>query len=152
MPEIALDFRARDYVTDLGTAVRSLRAFVTIEIGSVRPLCFLDTGAPFSIVSHSVAQRIAWRLLGNALFHQGKPAPLDWQRVPCDFGETDLVVLDPFGTSRTAACRLVGKFAKARHPVLENYVLLGMNFLLDNNLTLTLHGTPEMPQGLLSVP
>lgn len=37
---------------DLGTAVRSLRAFVTIEIGSVRPLCFLDTGAPFSIVSH----------------------------------------------------------------------------------------------------
>lgn len=49
MPEIALDFRTRDYVTDLGTAVRSLRAFVTIKIGSVRLLCFLDTGAPFRL-------------------------------------------------------------------------------------------------------
>jgi hypothetical protein len=53
MPDIPLDFRAKDFVTDLGTAVRSWRAFLTIEIGAIRPLCFFDTGAPFSIVSYT---------------------------------------------------------------------------------------------------
>lgn len=152
MPDIPLDFRARDYVTDLGTAVRSLRAFVTIEIGSLRPLCFLDTGAPFSIVSYSVARQIRWKLLGSELFYERKPVPLDWQGILCDFGETEIVFVAPFENLRTAACRLVGKFAKARHPVLENYVLLGMNFLPDNDIDLLLRSTPEGLNGLLSVP
>jgi hypothetical protein len=51
MPDISVDFRTKDYVTEQGTAVRSLRPFVAIQIGSLRPLCFLDTGAPFNIVS-----------------------------------------------------------------------------------------------------
>ncbi len=152
MPDIPLDFRAKDYVTDLGTAVRSLRAFVTIQIGPLRPLCFLDTGAPFSIVSYAVAQQIRWKRLGSSLFHQGKPVPLDWQGIPCDFGEAEIVLIHPSGNERTAVCRLIGKFAKARHPALENYVLLGMNFLPDNNINLTLRSTPGALQGLLSIP
>ncbi len=31
MPDIALDFRAIEYVTDLGVTVRAMRAFVDVE-------------------------------------------------------------------------------------------------------------------------
>src|SRR5467141_1537593 len=81
MPDISVDFRTKDYVTEQGTAVRSLRPFVAIQIGSLRPLCFLDTGAPFNIVSFSVAQQIRWKLLGTQLLFQGKPVPLEWQGI-----------------------------------------------------------------------
>jgi len=151
MPDMPLDFRVKDYVTDLGTRLRSLRAFVTIEIGCLRPLCFLDTGAPFSIVSHSVAQQSAWKLRGNSLLNQGQVAPLDWQGIACDVGETSVVLVHPSGTWRTAACRLVGKFAKTRHPALENYVLLGMNFLTDNRIDFVLRNKPSGLTGFLSV-
>jgi hypothetical protein len=67
-------------------------------------------------------------------------------------GETDIVLLHPSGNVRTAACRLIGKFAKARHPALENYVLLGMNFLPDNSIDLMLRSRPGLLSGLLSVP
>jgi hypothetical protein len=115
-------------------------------------MCFLDTGAPFNIVSSSVARQIRWKVLGTKLLFQDKPAPLDWQGVPCDFGETSVILLDPSGNLRSSACRLAGKFAKARHPSLENYVLLGMNFLAHNGANLVTRNVQGSLSGLLSVP
>ena len=152
MPDIPLEFRVKDYLTDQGIAVRSLRPFVTIQIGSVRPMCFLDTGAPFNIVSSSIARQIRWKVLGTKLLFQGKPVALDWQGVPCDFGETSAILLDPLGKVRSSPCRLAGKFAKARHPTLENYVLLGMNFLADNDVKLVTSSVQGALSGVVSVP
>ena len=150
MPDIPVDVRTKDYVTDQGFAARSLRLFVTIEIGSVRPLCFLDNGAPFSFVSFDVAQKIPWTLLGTAF--QGKAASMDWQGIPCSFGETNIDLLDPQGTIRVAGLRLVGKFAKVQHSLLRNHVILGMSFLVDNSIDFVSRNRSGSVSAVLSVP
>lgn len=152
MPSISLDFRTRDYVTDFGVRLRSVRPFVGAQLGSVRPLCFVDTGAPLSIVSFSVAQQIRWKLQGRQLTFQGSAVSLDWQGIPCELGEAMLVLQDRPHNLQTGPCKLIGKFAKSVHPSLEGYVILGMNFLKDNGIDLEIHARAAFFVGALLVP
>ena len=152
MSDFPVDVRAKNYVTEKGSFARSLRPFAVIEAGPVRPACFVDTGAPFSIVTVTVAQRIRWQPLGAAFVAQGISSPIDWQGIPCDFGETNITLHDPATATRSRPLRLAGKFARARHPVLEGFVILGMNFLADNSIDFVLHGVPGSASGMLSVP
>jgi hypothetical protein len=152
MPNVAIDIRMKDYVTDQGIIVRSHRAFVTVQIGSVWPLCFVDTGAPFNIVSSSLAGQIPWAHRGTALLSQGKPISLDWQRIPCELGDTDVVLVDNSTGVRTGPCRLNGKFALGVHPSLEKCLILGMNILVDNNADLVLRINQGTLTGHLAVP
>lgn len=152
MPDFPVDVRAKDYATEQGISARSLRPFAVIEAGPVRPACFVDTGAPFSIVSFSVARRIRWQPLGSAFVAQGISSPIDWQGIPCDFGETIITLHDPATATRSRSLRLVGKFARTRHPALEGFVILGMNFLADNSIEFVLRGVLGSASGVLSVP
>ncbi len=152
MPDFPVNVRAKDYVTERGFTARSLRLYVTVQIGSVNPPSFVDTGAPFSFASFSVARQIRWQLLGSTFVALGRPSPIDWQSIPCDLGETTITLHDPTTASQSRPVRLIGKFARARHSVLPNSVVLGMNFVTDNSIDFVLHGVPGSASGVLSVP
>lgn len=152
MSDFPVDVRAKDFLTEQGIFARSLRLFVDIQVGLVRPPCFVDTGAPFSFVSFSVARQILWQPLGSTFVAQGQSSPIDWQGISCDFGETTAALLDPTTATRSRLVRLVAKFARAPHSVLQNYVILGLNFLSDNSIDFAIHGVPGFASALLSVP
>lgn len=68
MLDIALDFRAIEYVTDLGVTVRAMRAFVDVEFPTQADTtvdfdCFVDIAAPFSVIPYSLwhDRSIRWR-------------------------------------------------------------------------------------------
>lgn len=141
MPDLPLEFREKQLTTEQNDRFWSCRPFVTVELGCLRPLCLIDTTAPFSIVSFSVAQHTKWTAMGQQLKLNGKPISLDWQGVPCQLGETEIYLIgQPKGTGRLGPFRLVGKFAQGPHPAFENHIILGMNFLADNNIALTIYG------------
>ncbi len=155
MPDIPLDFREKHLTTDQNDELWSCRPFVVGEIGFLRPLCLIDTTAPFSIVSHSVAKHVKWTPLGSRAKIDGKSVSLDWQGVPCQLGETEIYLLEqPKGTKRLGPFILTGKLAQAPHAAFENHVILGMNFLADNNIGLTIYGrsSPGLLVGWLSLP
>jgi hypothetical protein len=67
---------------------------------------------------------------------------LTWQGVPCELGFTEV----DLGGTRS----LTAKFVAKPTPVAE--IILGLNFLVDNDIELVLRGTPGALSGFLSVP
>lgn len=165
MPDIALDFRTVQYVTDLGIAVSAMRAFVGVEFPTqtgttVDYDCFVDIGAPFSVLPYSLwhDRRVQWRKLGSILTLVGsspRPVPdaLEWQGAPCDLGETEVYLIDTVSRVQTGPHRVVGKFVRQRmRSDLEFAAILGVNFEIDNNIQLVLPGPAGGASGHLSVP
>jgi hypothetical protein len=164
MPDIFLDLRRIDYVSDLNAPVSAWRAhaevlFITATGALATFSCIVDTGAPFSVLPFSLWQsyNVQWNSLGQRLIHQGgRPAPkaLKWQDVDCSLGVTHVHLSDPrTGTKTSHPFLVVAKFASQRsqHSQLESFAVLGMNFLADNNLRLELDGTGADLAGYLSV-
>lgn len=119
MPDIPLDFRAIEYVTDLGVAVRAMRAFVDVEFPTQADTtvdfdCFVDIGAPFSVIPYSLwhDRSIRWRRLGSVLTLAGTPSrpvpdALLWQGASCELGETEVYLIDPVARLQTGPHRVL---------------------------------------------
>lgn len=162
MPDIALDVRTIEFVTDLQVTVWARRAFVEARFDAQNgpPTAFdtfVDLGAPFGMVPYSLwhSRRLRWTPLGTQLIRAGKPVPgaLSWQGVPCELGETDLYLIDLDSGIRTGPHRLVAKFPRRRlPPAAENAAILGMNFLADNDIRLMLAGSHGAVSGYLAMP
>ena len=164
MPDIFLDPRRIDFVSDQNAAVSAWRAYAdvlfTTATGALASFsCIVDTGAPFSVLPFTLWQtyNVQWNPLGQQLTRQGKPVPdaLKWRDVDCSLGNTDIQLIDPrTGTKTSRSFLVVAKFASRRsqHPRLELAAVLGMNFLVDNGLRLELEGTGADLVGYLSVP
>ena len=165
MPNISLDIRVLHYVTDLGVVVDAMRAYVDVEFvahngARVSFDCFVDIGAPFSIVPYSLwhDRNQKWKRLGTVLMHAGTPvrsAPeaLLWQGTACELGETQVFLIDPYTGIESGPHRVVAKFVQQRlRPELERAATLGMNFEIDNGIQLLWPGGAGGPTGYLSVP
>jgi hypothetical protein len=162
MPDIPLEVRALDFITNQSVPVRAWRAFVEARFiaANGRPTrfqTFVDPGAPFGMVPHSLwhSRRLRWTPLGTQLIRAGKPVPgaLSWQGVPCDLGATELYLIDLDSGIRTGPHQLVAKFPRRRlPPAAENAAILGMNFLADNDIRLVLESNHGAVSGYLAVP
>ena len=161
MPDIPLEVRALDFVTNQNVAVWARRAYVRVRFLAqngrrIRFETFVDPGAPFGVIPYSLwhSRRLRWTPLGTQLLREGKPVPgaLSWQGVPCDLGATDLYLIDLDSGIRTGPHRLVAKFARRPvTPAAENAAILGMNFLADNDIRLVLEGSHGAVTGCLGV-
>ena len=164
MPDIPLNFRTIDYVTDLGIAVRAMRAFVDVEFPTQAGTtvdfdCFVDIGAPFSVIPFSLwhDRKIRWKRLGSVLTLAGTPSrpvpdALLWQGSSCELGETQVYLIDPVARIQTGPHRVMGKFVQQRlRADLEFAAILGVNFEIENNIRLVLPGAAGDATGYLSV-
>jgi hypothetical protein len=97
-----------------------------------------------------------WTSLGRQLTRQGSrvPEPLEWQKAPCDLGETSVYLIDLKRGVRAGPYLTVAKFVCQRlsQPNLETIALLGINFLTDNLLRLVLDGSGPTLAGYVTVP
>jgi hypothetical protein len=161
MSRISLDLRGVDYVSDQGSTLRAWRAFVEVRFivpggGQIPFECFVDPGAPFSVVPYSLwhVRRLTWTCLGRQLTRPGKRqhGALTWQGVACELGSTSVYLLDLATGIRNGPYSLTAKFVRQRLPSLESAAILGMNFLADNDLRLLLDGTGGAMTGYLVVP
>ena len=163
MPDLFLDLRRIDYVSDQNVAVSAWRAyaealFVTPGGVLVPFSCIVDPGAPFSVLPYSLwhDRNLQWTSLGQQLTRQGGqiPEPLEWQGIACALGETAVHLLDLQTRVQAGPLLVVAKLARQRLPQAsrETIALLGMNFLTDNLLRLVLDGTGGALVGYLSVP
>ena len=164
MPDIFLDLRRIDYVSDQNASGSAWRAhaetlFTTSTSSLASFSCIVDTGAPFSVLPFSLWQscNVQWSPLGQQLTCHGRPAQgvLKWQDVDCSLGATYVQLIDlQTGMKVSRPFLVVAKFASQRsqHPHLELTAVLGMNFLTDNNLRLELDGTGVDLVGYFSIP
>lgn len=148
MPIIPLEEKVVDLTTDLGVVVRVSRLYLWVEFtaedgGVVRRLAMYDSGAPWSVLPHTLwhDNKIAWQPLGSQLLRDGKPDPsaLNWLGVACQLGEVQATLVDKATDNRSGKLRLVAKFPSAKIPSnSEKEAILGQDFLRANFLTLTL--------------
>ncbi len=142
---IPLAVRVRTIVAGAGGPYLAARLDLDILYGVQTPVCFLDTGAPFSVITADVAQTSPWiPIPGPYLNAAGQAVSLDWDGIPCIFGEASLALFHPNNRGIYRRCRLVGKFAQQPHPRISNQILLGLNFFTDNATTLELSGAPAL--------
>jgi hypothetical protein len=166
MPWFSLRANQTEYEFSTGNRLSIFRHSIHVDIGGVgwvRPHCFFDTGAPFSIVSQPVAQRIGAALTPIPVqrgliptFENGAPAPptpsdhlLGWydpntnQLIPCAFGELSVRLRNRVTGETSDPLRLLAKVLHApARPFNGNFVLLGMHFLTANSGQLHLEGQP----------
>lgn len=89
-----------------------------------------------------------WTDLGGQVILSGRVHPVEWNGLPCRMAELALELLDTHAGIRTRILRVVAKLLTRPAPlVLERAVLLGLNFLTDNQLRLELDATTPSPSG-----
>jgi hypothetical protein len=65
----------------------------------------------------------------------GRTRPVEWNGLPCQLAELEVELLDTHARIRTRSLRVVAKLlTQPAPPHLEQSVLLGINFLTDNQL------------------
>ena len=125
----------------------SLRIALNLMIpglGEYSPIpAFIDTGAPYCVVPRQFGQRFAPKRIGDAFISTRSPEPdansLRWNGLECEFGESNCAKIEMVGSKLLDGPFVVrGKFALAPHAVnhLNDWIILGMNFLVDNKLKL----------------
>ena len=151
-----------DYEVAPGNTLTTFRAFIDVEVGGrgwITPVCFFDTGAPFTIISQSVARAITPLPIRNApvpIVEAGMPAapmparqfrawfdPVARRDVPCLFAEVTV----QFRNRVTGDCsdprRVVAKVLQAPAlPFGGRFVLFGMHLLTENTGRLHLDAQP----------
>jgi hypothetical protein len=168
MPVIPLECRSAVYVTDLGVLVRAWRPYVDARFVTAQvqrtPVaydCFMDTGAGLSVIPYSLwhGRNLSWTAVGRQLTQGGASSPtaLQWQGIDCELRSALVYLVDRGKPSvQTGPLVVVAKFALRPHTgplaFLENAVLLGMNFLADNQATLVIQGAAASLAGQLSIP
>jgi hypothetical protein len=162
VPDISLDLRAIEFVTEHNVRVFAWRAFVDVEFAvgrdqNTRFECFVDPGAPFSVIPFSLwhDRNLQWSRLGSQISRVSgaSASPLSWQGAPCVLGEVSIQLQDKPSGRITGPHRVVAKFPRTRLPTSsENATILGMNFLADNDIRLTIDSNDGQLSGFLSVP
>ena len=147
--EIPVDLRSTRFVTDLNKELFAHRLFVTAAFLSkdgrrVNYSCFIDTGAPFAVIPHSL-----WRdsdVLSTPLGHRnfadplGRQTPINFFGTRCALRITRVHLIDPIRGTYTGPHSVVGKFVQ--QPLggelahLERAAILGMDFLVRNRIGL----------------
>jgi hypothetical protein len=166
MPWFSLRVIQTEYEITPGHRLTIFRHSIHVDVGGagwVRPHCFFDTGAAFSIISQSVAQRIGAALTPIPVqhgpiptFENGVPATptpsdglLRWfdpntnQVIPCLFGELTVRLRNRTTGATSDPLRLVAKVLQGPAvPFNGNFVLLGMHFLAANTGRLQVEAQP----------
>jgi hypothetical protein len=147
--DIPLGILTATYLTDHGTGLTLVRPYAILGFPDrmgreVRLRCLIDTGAPLSIVPYDVwkHRNLSWTSVSKTLRRQTRKAALDWQGVSCELGHTKV---DLFGERS-----LTAKFALG--PTAPIDVILGLNFLVDNDIEIHLLGTSGNLSGRLTLP
>jgi hypothetical protein len=140
---------------------RAWRPYVVAEFTALdgsffRYSLIVDTGAPFSVLPFSLwhDQYLSWQALGNQFLVGGQPdiAALAWLGVPCQFGETQVRLLDERTGTRSSSLTLRAKFPVATVPYhMEKEALAGNNFVIDNYLTHCMRGGEDRLDGVYLV-
>lgn len=110
--------------------------------------CFIDTGAAVSVISWPLRRELSWRPISAA-----DPELRAWNEHPCDLGETVLRLFDRTRRLISAPLPVVAKFL--RTPVTfhnDRFIILGLNFLMDNGGRLEVAGQPWNLAGYVEVP
>ena len=119
-----------------------LRAIITGQ-QTVSEWCWLDTGAPFSIIPLAMhSGRLAWQPLAGMQTR--------WAGQACDLGVIDVWL--PAGTRKGAAgpFPMLAKFARSDPPGGPLPILLGLEFLLTHQAHLNLRPPPT--GGVIRIP
>ena|SRR5437660_947885 len=105
--------------------------------------CWLDTGAPLSVIPfHVHSQGLPWQCF---------PASSTiWAGQPCDLGQIEIWLTVPNQATTYGPVSLLAKFARSDPPGPRVPVLLGLQFLLAYQAALSL--LPPAQQSLLSFP
>jgi len=147
--DIPLGILTATYQTDRLADLTLVRPYTSIgfpdrmgRLGRLR--CVIDTGAPLSVVPYDVwkHRKLAWTSVSKTLHRGARKATLDWQGVSCELGEAQVELFGPRS--------LLAKFAL--RPTSPMDVILGLKFLLDNDLELHLLGTSGTLSGSLTLP
>jgi len=103
---------------------------------SVREPCWLDTGAPLSVVPfHLHHQRLVWR-----------PVPgvtMSWAGQPCDLGHIDFWLPTDEPPFLRGPLSLLAEFARSDPPGPPDRILLGLEFFLTHGAELQLPLPPR---------
>jgi hypothetical protein len=139
-----------DYKTELGIEARAWRSLALMEFFGkgqkvFRKLLMVDSGAPFSVLPYSLwhDEDLLWQPLGSQFFRGSRPdgAALNWVGAPCQFGETQVRLVNPVTGVRSNLLRLLAKFPVARVSLyLEKEAILGTSFLLENSVSQAVRG------------
>lgn len=143
---LPVEFLAAEFRTDHDDPLLVYRPVVMARFPTERGptilrRCVVDTGAPLSIVPYEIwqARNLKWASVSASLHGSGGAAALTWQGVPCALGEMRVELAGP----RV----FVAKFGLQRTPPCD--VILGMNFLVDNDLELVLSAVGGSLSGTL---
>jgi hypothetical protein len=159
MPTIQFVVRTSPFVTEQGFAAPAHRLFLAARYqsalqGTYPYRTFFNTGAPYSIVPHALAQRVAWRPMGTVT--QLPPGPvtaIEWQGVPCVLGELQVELYDVPTCTATQPLLLIAKIAtRPTTPRTDYAATLGLNLLTDNAGRLGVSGQCGNLSGSLWVP
>ncbi len=105
--------------------------------------CWLDTGAPFSVVPFNVhRQGLAWQPLPGVRSH--------WMGQPCQVGEMQVWFPTAPGSAGRGPFPLLAKFPVSDPPGPPIPVLLGLEWLLTNHASITLGPAPQ--DGVIRMP
>jgi hypothetical protein len=125
----------------LSIARLSLEMFLRYGQRHIRHDCWLDTGAPLSVIPLWVHKHIAWSALG---------LQSTWAGLACAVGTVDVWL----PTSNPGIVRgpiaLAAKFPVSDPPGQKLPILLGLEFLLSHGASLTL--PPPPAQGEIHIP
>jgi hypothetical protein len=110
--------------------------------GSPHDLCWLDTGAPLSVVPfHVHNQRLTWQAIPGI--------SLTWAGQPCDRGRIDAWLTTEQPPYLRGPFALLAKFARSDPPGDLMPVLLGLEFFLSHRAEFTMLLPPQ--HGVISL-
>jgi hypothetical protein len=110
---------------------------------SSRDLCWLDTGAPISVVPFHVHHgRLAWQSIPGIR--------ISWAGRPCDLGRTDVWLTTQQPPYLRGPFSLLAKFPQSDPPGDLVPVLLGLEFFLAHRAEFTMLSPPQ--HGRISLP
>ena len=110
---------------------------------SPRDLCWLDTGAPLSVVPfHVHHQRLTWQAIPGI--------SITWAGQPCDLGRIDAWLTTEQPPYLRGSFSLLAKFPRSDPPGDLMPVLLGLEFFLSHQAEFTMRLPPQ--HGVISSP
>jgi hypothetical protein len=153
MTEFPFDFRLREVEPIPGVKFNVTRPFLRASPPTLKNFnfaCFFDTGAPISVVSFGMLHYITWKRLAR---HQDlSPEYAFWHGLPCDLGETTIHLTNQRTNTTSKTCRVFGKFVlQPASFEKDRFMILGMNFLIDNEAKASMSGVSWNCVGQISI-